>query len=162
MTDAERLAVLATADPLFDAMDAHMNEVIGHKLFTLMVVDRAAHAAARVYSSAPETYPVKGRKPLGELTEWGEQVLGRGEPFLGSTAEDIRAVFPDHESIARLGCASVLNVPVTLEGAVIGTMNLLHEEGWYRAEHAERAAPFAALLAPAFKDWIAAFETGSH
>jgi hypothetical protein len=50
----------------------------------------------------------------------------------------------------------VLNVPVFGADGVIGTMNLLHEAGWYRDAHATRAAPFAALLRPKLEAWISA------
>jgi hypothetical protein len=53
MTDADRLTDIAQAPDICAAMELHMNAVIGHKLFTLMVVDRAANEAARLYSSAP-------------------------------------------------------------------------------------------------------------
>ena len=148
MTDQERLVEIKASPDLTAALELHMDKVIGHKLFTIMVVDHETNEAARVYSSNSEAYPVKGRKPLGELTAWGAQVLQAGEPFIANTAEGIAEVFPDHELIASLGCASVLNVPVHGADGVLGTMNLLHEAGWYRPEHAARAAPFAALLAP--------------
>ena len=153
MTDAERLNAIRNAPDTYAALDQHMSEIIGHRLFTLMVIDRATNEAARLYSSNPEAYPVKGRKPLGDLTTWGEQVLQRGEPYIGYTAEDIRSVFFDHAIIEGLGCASVLNLPVTSEGTVVGTVNLLHEAGWYTPDHAGRGAPFAALLAPSFAVW---------
>ena len=154
MTDAERLNDLKMAPDLYPALERHLGEIIGHKLFTLMVIDRTTNEAARIYSSDPVAYPVKGRKPLGQLTDWGAQVLDRGQPYIGYDAEDIRSTFFDHETIARLGCASVLNLPVFSDGAVIGTVNLLHEEAWYHPEHASRAAPFTALLAPSYLTWI--------
>ncbi|MGI9434280.1 MAG: GAF domain-containing protein [Geminicoccaceae bacterium] len=120
-----------------------------------MVIDRAANEAARIYSSDPVAYPVKGRKPLGQMTDWGAQVLDQGQPYIGYNADDIRSAFFDHETIARLGCASVLNLPVFSGGLVIGTVNLLHEESWYRPEHARRGAPFATLLAPSYLAWAA-------
>ena len=155
MSDAERLNDLRKASDLYPALERHLGEIIGHKLFTLMVIDRATDEAARLYSSDPIAYPVKGRKPLGKLTGWGAQVLDQGRPYIGYNAEDIRSVFFDHETIARLGCASVLNLPVLSDGLVIGTVNLLHQEGWYQLEHARRGAPFAALLAPSFLAWAA-------
>ncbi|MEM9247998.1 MAG: GAF domain-containing protein [Pseudomonadota bacterium] len=156
MTDADRIAdILAAPDP-DPALERHLGEIIGHKLFTLMVIDRTTNEAARVYSSHPDAYPVKGRKPLGELTHWGTQVLERGEPYIGYDAADIRSVFFDHETIAALGCASVLNLPVSSDGTVIGTVNLLHEAHWYRPEHATRGAPFAALLVPRYLAWATA------
>lgn len=153
--DTARLNALRHAPDMFAALDRVMAEVIGHKLFTLMVIDRDANEAARVYSSDPDAYAVKGRKPLGDLTEWGAQVIDRGEPYIGYDAADIRSVFFDHETIAALGCASVLNMPVFADGRVIGTMNLLHEARWYRPEHAQRCAPYAALLTQPYLDWVA-------
>ena len=116
MTDAERLSELQKAPDLYPALERHLGEIIGHKLFTLMVIDRVTNEAARLYSSDPVAYPVKGRKPLGQLTDWGTRVLEQGEPYIGYNAEDIRSAFFDHETIARLGCASVLNLPVFAGG----------------------------------------------
>ncbi len=153
MTDADRLSDIAAAPDPYPALEAHLGAVIGHKLFTLMVIDRQTDEAARIYSSHRQAYPVKGRKPLGGMTDWAAQVLTRGEPFIGQTADDLRAVFPDHQTIADLGCASVLNLPVLDGGTVIGTVNLLHEAHWYRPEHAQKGLPFAALMVPHFRAW---------
>ncbi|MEM7303559.1 MAG: GAF domain-containing protein [Pseudomonadota bacterium] len=153
MTDADRLAEIKAATDPCPLIDRHLNEIIGHKLFTLMVIDHKTEEAARVYSSAPEAYPVKGRKPLGTLTGWGHHVISEAKPYIGRNADDIRTVFPDHETIASLGCASVLNLPVIANGSTIGTVNLLHEAEWYNEEHVARGAPFAALLAPHFEHW---------
>ena len=153
MTDAERMIEIQSATKPYPLLDRHMGEIIGHKLFTLMVIDHTANEAARLYSSQPAAYPVMGRKPLGELTTWGKHVISGAKPFIGRTAHDIRAVFPDHETIASLGCASVLNLPVIADGKTVGTVNLLHREGWYNADHAVRGAPFAALLAGPFSRW---------
>ena len=153
MTDEERLAATARADVPYPILERHLADIIGHKLFTLMVIDREAQEAARIYSSHPDAYPIKGRKPLGDLTAWGQQVIARGQPFIGRTADDIKAVFPDHETIASLGCASVLNLPVIADSATIGTVNLMHEADWYTDAHAVRGAPFAALLVAHFDSW---------
>lgn len=154
MNDIDRLNELKNTADLFPAMERHMNEMIGHKLFTLMVLDRENDEAARIYSSNPEAYPVKGRKSMGRLSDWGVQVLQKGQVYIGYTADDIRAAFFDHDIIAELGCASVLNLPVFSDGIVIGTMNLLHQENWYRPEHAVRCEPFATLLSPGYLDWM--------
>lgn len=156
MIDADRLNAIQHAPDLYSALERHLGEMIGHKLFTLMVIDRAANEAARLYSSDPNAYPVKGRKPLGELSHWGDHVLRQGLPYIGYSADDIRSVFPDHDIIASLGCESVLNVPVIADGLVIGTLNLLHEAGWYHQDHAERCAPFAELLIPKYLAWASA------
>jgi hypothetical protein len=77
-------------------------------------------------------------------------VLRDHTPYLGRTAEDIRAVFFDHELIASLGCASVLNLPVVWDGRILGTLNLLHEAHWYDEGDVPVGLVFAALAVPAF------------
>jgi len=58
-------------------------------------------------------------------------------------------VFFDHELIASLGCASVLNVPVVWDDRVLGTINLLHEAEWYDEADAPIGLAFANLAVPA-------------
>lgn len=110
------------------------------------------HAATgeseRKYTNQPAAYPVGGRKALNP-TAWAQQVLHERRPYLGRTAADIRAVFFDHELIASLGCASVLNLPVVWDARVLGTLNLLHEHGWYDEGDLAIGLTFAALVAPA-------------
>ena len=151
--EAAALAACRAAPDLYAALDAELGRVIGHKLFTLMTVDHKRQEAARIYSNQPDAYPVGGRKPLGRMTGWGEVVLGQRRPWIGHDADDIQWAFFDHETIARLGCASCVNVPVIDGDAVIGTINMLHEAGFYTEADAARAAPFAALLVPAFRAW---------
>lgn len=164
-TDGERLAALAECAAAigrpgqpktgFDALEAALGRLIGHKLFTLMLLDTAKGEAQRVYSNMPEAYPVRGRKPLGAMTDWGRHVIEGRRPFLGRTAADIRWAFFDHELIASLGCASVINLLVTFDGALLGTVNMLHEEDHYRESDQAVGAPFAQLLAPIYLQLIA-------
>ena len=67
------------------------------------------------------------------------------KPYIGYTADDIRAVFFDHELIASLGCDSVLNVPVVWNYRMLGTINLLHEANWYSEADLPVSAIFAGL-----------------
>ena len=72
------------------------------------------------------------------------------KPYTGYDANDIRAVFFDHELILSLGCESILNLPVCDQGQVIGTLNLLHGEHWYDKADIALGQVFAALALPAF------------
>jgi hypothetical protein len=92
---------------------------------------------------------VGGRKRFAD-TPWSRRVLREGTPYIGNTAADIREVFFDHELILSLGCASVLNVPVMWGGRVFGTMNLLHEEGWYFDADVSLGLTFATALVPTY------------
>jgi hypothetical protein len=138
----------------FAALDAAMGAAIGHKLFTILVVDPAAQHSQRYYTNMPEAYPVGGRKPINP-THWFEKVLGQGVPYIGYTYADITDVFFDHELIRSLGCESVLNVPVRWNGASLGTINLLHQAGWYDEGDVALAQHFAALAVPGVMQVIA-------
>jgi len=133
---------------LFTALDQALGSAIGHKLFTILVYDGGTGEAARIYSNCPASYPVGGRKHLAR-GPWTEAVLDRGEPYIGRTDADLRAVFPDHELIASLGCASVLNMPVRWRGRTLGSLNLLHEAHWYGEDDIAASLPFAQLALPA-------------
>lgn len=144
--------VAAAAGPgqpgaLFAALDAAMGAAIGHKLFTILVVHPGADQSQRYYSNMPDAYPVGGRKPINR-THWFQRVLGDGVPYIGRDAADIRDVFFDHELIHSLGCDSVLNVPVRWDGSSLGTINLLHEAGYYGEGDVQVAQHFAALAVP--------------
>ena len=98
-----------------------------------MTLRRGEDLARRAYSSDPENYRVAGAKPIPS-NDWAKQVIERGETFVANDISSIAEVFPDHELIASLGCASVVNLPIRDGTTVIGSVNLLHEAGWYTPE----------------------------
>lgn len=132
----------------FEAIDRAAAAMIGHRLFTILVHHRAARESERIYSNMPAAYPVQGRKPVTD-SPWMQQVMGRGLPYIGRNADDIREVFFDHELILSLGCRSVLNLPLRWRGRTLGTLNLLHDENWYGVHHVEAARLLAQLALPA-------------
>lgn len=147
---AVAMAQPSTPESLFRALDRAMAAAIGHTLFTVLVHHPESAESERRYTNQPAAYPVGGRKALVP-SPWTEKIFRDRRPYLGRTAADIRAVFFDHELIASLGCASVLNLPVLHEGGrILGTVNLLHEEGWYEEADIPVGQIFAALTVPAF------------
>ena len=140
--------------PLFAAVDAALGKVVGHRLFTLMVLDHANGEAERVYSNHPVAYPVAGRKRSVD-TPWFKQVILGRRHYLGRTREDIRWAFADHELIERLGCRSIINVLAIHDDEVVGSANLLHEEHHYTEADIKDALPFVQLLVPALSSLAA-------
>ena len=132
----------------FRALDAAAGAAIGHILFTVLAHHKAAGQSQRCYTNMPEAYPVGGRKPVTD-SPWMQQVMFRGEPYIGRTREDIAEVFFDYELIWSLGCESVLNVPVRWRGETLGTLNLLHRAGWYNEGDLAAGRMLAALAVPA-------------
>jgi len=149
LDDLAKAAEIAASDPagdaVFRAADALAREAVGHLLFTIMRLHVASAEVERVYSSQPEAYPVSGRKPK-QGTQWGAQVLDRGEIFLAATPDQVQRVFADHALIFSLGIGAILNVPIRFRGRSLGTMNVCHEAGWFRDADVAPARLIAALL----------------
>jgi len=146
IADATRAAGQPQAS--FSAIEKASAETIGHILFTVLLRHEATGEAERFWTSHPEAYPVGGRKPLNP-TFWTEHVLKHQRAYLGTDYEAVKAVFFDHELIRSLGCESVLNIPVVWNGRTLGTINLLHQAGWYRKSDVPLAWTIAALAVPA-------------
>jgi hypothetical protein len=132
----------------FRAIDAALAATTGHKLFTILIHHPGLKQSERFYTNMPEAYPVGGRKPVTDRP-WMQTVIGAGQPYIGRTRADIADVFFDHELIWSLGCESVLNMPVRWRGQTLGTLNLLHEAGWYSEADIANVRLFAHLALPA-------------
>ena len=76
---------------------------------------------------------MSGTKPIPD-NRWFDVIHKERRTFVANTIEDIATVFPDHELIASLGCGSVVNLPVVLEGELVATINLLDAAGHYTPE----------------------------
>lgn len=122
----------------YAALEKMVKDVVGVKLFTIMTSDTMDKLSERVYSNMPDVYPVYGTKPYHD-NEWSEITLNKKQTFVANTIEDIAKVFNDHELILSLGLESVINVPVIVSGEVIGTLNCLHEKGYYTEERVRAA-----------------------
>ena len=123
-------AAATTPGAAFEALCALTLSTVGAKLFTIMTVDMSQNVARRAFSNNPVSYPTSGTKPI-ERNSWFEIVHDRGECFVANTLADIARVFPDHTVIGKLGCGSVVNLPIFLRGSLVATMNILHEEHYY-------------------------------
>lgn len=140
------------------AIDRAIAEEIGHKLFTVLVLNRDRGENQRYYSNLPDAYPVGGAKPINKST--AAVLLEGGCRFLDTYA-DVKEAFFDHELIRSLGCESCVNVPVRWAGRTIGTLNILHEANWYTPADVPALTVFAALAAPALQEIIAGWGVGA-
>jgi hypothetical protein len=115
------------------ALQNYVDAQVGAKLFTVMTVDMERLLAQRVYTNDPIAYPLSGTKPI-TLDRWFDIVHRQQKMFVANTIAEIADVFPDHEKIWSLGCGSVVNLPVIIEGELAATINFLHEEHYYKPE----------------------------
>ena len=121
------------SNKIFKLLDKAFQDIIGHKLFTVLKYDKNSLELERIYSSNPLNYPLNGIKKLTN-TDWSKKVLVDGKVYIGYNANDIETSFPDYELIDKLGCRSVMNIPLIFNGNVVGSVNLLNTENWYN-EH---------------------------
>ena len=128
----------AQPEATFAALWQLTRDVVGVKLFTVMTHDGKKGVASRIFSNMPDAYPVSGTKPAN-VTDWSRQVIEKKQTFVANDIEGIREVFDDHELIQSLGCESVINVPIVVGGEVLGTINCLHEAGFYTNDKVEAA-----------------------
>jgi hypothetical protein len=137
-----------SSEACWKALEDLAAAVVGVKLFTVMTTDMAAGVSRRAYSSMPADYPTSGTKPLrGNTGDWFETVFNQRRTFVANSIEDIAKVFPDHELIAALGCGSVVNLPIVLEGNLVAAINLLAEAGHYTSDRVAVAEAHLAIPA---------------
>jgi hypothetical protein len=120
----------ATSGDCWAALQDFANVLIGFKLFTVMTVDMATLTAQRVYTNNSDAYPVSGTKPI-TFDRWFDVVHRQQKIFVANTIAEIAEIFPDHEKIQLLGCGSVVNLPIIIDGGLVATINMLHEENYY-------------------------------
>ena len=125
-----------------------LQQQIGHKLFTILLVAENREDTVRVYSDNLGAYPVNRIKRMG-VTLWGSQVTHGCQAYIGKNDDDIRWAFPDHELIKSLGLSSALSVPIVYKGQCLAVLNLQHEANWYRDEHVALGELVGLFLIPA-------------
>lgn len=138
----------------FEALDAALRVRPGHKLFTVLAIDWAREQNRRVYTSDAEAYPCGGAKPLHRDSEFFQSVVVGGQARICPDRQACRAAFFDHALIESLGCESAVNVPVRWRGTTLGSLNLLHESGWYQPRMLPELTEFAALAAPLLRQQL--------
>src|SRR5215475_11032007 len=136
-------------DALLAELDRGLAQSVGHKLFTVLVLNEEAGRNQRYYSNQPQAYPVGGSKPVDRSSALYKDVILGGKPRICYDYDDIKRAFFDHELIRSLGCESAVNYPVRWNGKTIGTLNLLHQANWYNDQNVAAIGPFAALALPA-------------
>jgi GAF domain-containing protein len=162
MTDADVFAATSTferalatmnkGDDAWQALRVLSETLVGVKLFTVMTIDWTNERAGRVFTSHSEAYPVSGTKPLRYDNPWFDIVHRQRQTYVANTITEMEPHFPDHETIASLGCGSIVNLPIELAGAMVGTVNLLHEEQHFTPE---RVAVTKHLVLPAKAAYLA-------
>ncbi|UEC01690.1 GAF domain-containing protein [Burkholderia vietnamiensis] len=134
-------------DTLLQAIADAARNLIGCKLFTVMVFDAERFTVTRVFTSAPQEFPL-GQTKQKTRDGWAKGTLMTHQVNRMNTFDEISRAFEDGAILARMGIGAMLNVPVVYAGRCLGTMNLSHEAGWFTLEHERIGLVLAAFLAP--------------
>ena len=113
-----------------------------------MKFDKINFNLERVYTSKPREYPLKGKKDIIR-NFWQVQVLEKGIAYIGYDFQDIKTSFSDFDLIKKLGCSSVLIIPVKSGDNIKGSVNLLHEGSWYSNNHVKIAQSHVLVISEA-------------
>ena len=138
------------ARAVFERLRDTLANVVAFKVLTILKLDPATLRSVRLYSSEP-SYPVGGMKQHVR-SAWSEAILDRQSVFVAQDLAALRATFPDSAAIEANGCGSIIAAPIGLDGAVVGTMNLWHRDGYYDEEAGLRTLPFAKAIARVVRD----------
>lgn len=135
----------------FEDLERVYAHAVGHKLLTVLTIDVPRSLNRRVHSSNPVAYPRGGTKPLRTDSEFYRTIVVGGTPRLCATPQACRDAFPDYPIFEALGCGSAVNIPVIAGGITIGSINVLHEAGWYHQDMFPLLLELAALAVPLLK-----------
>jgi hypothetical protein len=138
----------ASSDQLFAEIHRVCDALVGVKLFTCSRFNLASGNAKRIYTSNETAYPLTGLKDIVP-NRWTEIVLDARAPFLAQSITDLRDIFPDHKAIEALGLGAAINLPIFVSDQLLGTVNLLNQNGHYTPDSLDalRDVQMAATIA---------------
>ena len=70
---------------------------------------------------------------------WQKSVFEEGNIFIGYNSKDIKNSFSDYDIILKLGCESVMNIPIVQNEMIKGSVNILNKKNWYSKRHNQSA-----------------------
>lgn len=149
-TFADALATARSEKDVGAALHQLAEASVGAKLFTMTADNPSAGYVRRVYSSDESAYPVLGTKPI-VFDDTYRKMIEERFVYVANSVAAMQADFPDLDLIVSLGCGAAINMPVVAMGEMLGSVNLLHEEGWYTPERVEAAKE---LIAPAMAAFL--------
>ena len=119
-----KLLSIAKPAESFEKLHSLCQFTIGVKLFTCSRFDTKAGRGERIFSSNRDAYPLSGLNYIVP-NRWTRIVFDEQRSFVSSTKKDIWEVFPDYRKIEALGLGAVINLPIFVQGQILGTVNLL-------------------------------------
>lgn len=133
------LAKAVKPEQAYGALQLLVQRTIGARLFTVMDVVQDDMKGRRSFTSNPESYPASGWVILRD-NDWFDTVIRHNQTYVANDMATIAKDFADHALIHSLGCASIVNHPVLIDGRLVATINMLHENGHFTPERVNAVA----------------------
>lgn len=116
---------------------AELAQSVQYKYLTGLEYDRSHTAALRIFTTSPAVFPLHEQKLFDDAPLM--HAVSQGRPYIAQHGYQVKADYPDHGRIFKLGCGSLMNLPVTIAGKIVGQVNLMHESGFYCARKLDQA-----------------------
>ncbi|GAA6178536.1 GAF domain-containing protein [Sulfitobacter pacificus] len=142
------LAKAVKPEQAFGALQELVENTIGARLFTVMDVVQDDMKGRRSFTSNLQNYPASGWVMLQD-NDWFDTVIRHHQTYVANDMATITKDFADHALIQSLGCASIVNHPVLINGRLVVTINILHEQGHFTPERVNTVASLLKIRAVA-------------
>ncbi|WWC57744.1 uncharacterized protein I303_100278 [Kwoniella dejecticola CBS 10117] len=125
-TQISRPDVSAPNPPVFDDIAQKSKEAFDYVDLTILQWIDERHALKRIYSTAPENYPVGGEKIMTKGAPWPETVVKRHEPYASYDTEELQATYVDTPYLTAMGVHQCICVPIfDKSGNTVAALNFL-------------------------------------
>lgn len=131
----------------FNKMDKYLKKEVGHKLFTITVIDQSLKYVERIYTNNKNVYPLLGQKPIPKNI-WSTKVLKKKNHFLCKNKNQIKKIYFDYDKIFSLNCGSIINLLILFKNKPIGTINILHNENHYSKNDINKIDHITTFMVP--------------
>jgi hypothetical protein len=149
----EAIARSGQPKPALESLCASYEQTVGFDLFTVTLIKQPTEAGRRiesgyrVYSTRVETHPAVVEVPFGN-SEWVEAMTVKKRILVLDTVEQYRRHYDAWAVLQQAGLLSGVNIPIVVNDAAIGTVNLMSvSEGFFNAERLASAKRLHAVSA---------------
>ncbi|MDA9556586.1 hypothetical protein N9R79_03665 [Vibrio sp.] len=135
----------------FDRIRDALSTVAEFELMTIMGLYQ--DKACRCFTDRPEIYALSGMKDIIE-DDWHNLVIVNKTPYICHDQTTLIEDLKDEEQFIAHNWGSAVNLPVQLNGKVVGTVNLLGKEGIYKDIDINKALEIVQELATDINDFV--------
>lgn len=147
---ADDLIVALAEGP--DALIAELNRLMlalpGVRTVTWLTAVPEQKITRRIGTSDPKHFPLGGFDPIDDGA-WSRRIYQDKLPIIGNSPAEMAVYIPETADLEKLGYYSTLCMPIVIDGATRGTVNLLGGAGIFTPDllsALNSLLPLAALI----------------